>query len=139
MFKNITIAFDGSEYGSRALTYAKNLAERYDAALCIVYVFAQTSDLLGYEDFEILFSRRKSAGQAVLDNARRQLGKTGFDVQEELLEGPEAEAIINAAKNSSADLIVMGTRGHGSVKGFLLGSVSRKVLHYASCPVMVVR
>lgn len=139
MFKNITIAFDGSEYGNRALTYAKNLAERYDAALSIVYVFAHTSDLLGGEDFEILFSRRKSAGQVVLDNARKQMGETGIDVQEELLEGPEAEAILNAAKNSSADLIVMGTRGHGSVKGLLVGSVSRKVLHYASCPVMVVR
>ena len=56
----------------------------------------------------------------------------------ELLEGPEAEAILKAAEDLHADLILMGTRGFGAVKGLLIGSVSRKVIHYASCPVMVV-
>jgi nucleotide-binding universal stress UspA family protein len=139
MFKNIIIAVDGSEYGNRALKYAKNMAERYGAALWIVHVFPHTSDLLGYEDFEMLFSRRKGAGQAILDEAKEQLGDVGFDVKEELLEGPEAEAILEVAEKHKADLIVMGTRGLGSVKGLLLGSVSHKVMHYAACPVMVVR
>ncbi len=139
MFKNIIIAVDGSEYGNRALKYAKNLADRYEATPRIVHVFPHTSDLLGYEDFEILFSRRKSAGQAILDEVRQQLGDVSIDVKEELPEGPEAAAILDVAEKSKADLIVMGTRGLGSVKGLLLGSVSNKVMHYASCPVMVVR
>ena len=42
------------------------------------------------------------------------------------------------AKNCQADLIVMGTRVHGTLKGLLVGSVSRKVIHHSSCPVMVV-
>ena len=40
-------------------------------------------------------------------------------------------------ENCKADLIVMGTRGLGAVKGILVGSVSRKVIDFASCPVMV--
>ena len=59
-------------------------------------------------------------------------------MNEELHEGPEAESILKVAESRKADLIVMGSRGFGAVKGFLVGSVSRKVIHYASCPVMVV-
>ncbi len=138
MFKNIVLAFDGSEYSNKALEYAKNLAETYTATLWFVYVFPHTSDLLGYEDFEKLFSKRKGMGQAVLDDARQKLGNTTLDVHEELQEGPEAESILSVAENRQADLIVMGTRGLGAVQGLLLGSVSRKVIHYSSCPVMVV-
>jgi len=138
MFKNIVLAFDGSEYSHKALRCAKSLAERFEANLWLVHVFSNPSDLLGYTDYEKLFAKRKSAAQAVLDDARQKLGSTSFTVQDELREGSESESILKVAKNREADLIVMGTRGLGAVKGFLVGSVSRKVIHYASCPVMVV-
>jgi nucleotide-binding universal stress UspA family protein len=138
MFKNILLAFDGSDCSNKALVYAGSLAEQYGAALWLIHVFPHTSDLLGYEDFEKLFARRKSAGQSVLDDALQKLDKSGLKVRTELLEGPEADSILKTAESSQADLIVMGTRGFGAVKGLLLGSVSRKVIHYAACPVMVV-
>lgn len=138
MFKNILLAFDGSDCSNKALVYAGNLAEQYGAVLWLIHVFPHTSDLLGYEDFEKLFAKRKSAGQVVIDDALQKLDKSTLKVHTELLEGPEAESILKAAKTSQADLIVMGTRGFGAVKGLLIGSVSRKVIHYATCPVMVV-
>ena len=100
--------------------------------------FAIPPNFLGYADFEKLFAKRKSAAQTVMDDARQKLGRTAFTVQEELQEGNETELILKVAENCAADLIVMGTRGLGTVKGFLVGSVSRKVIHYASCSVMVV-
>ena len=139
MFNNILLAVDGSEYSHRAIEYARSLTERYEANLWIVHVFSHTSDLLGYQDFEKLYAKRKSAGQAVLDSAKKILGSTTFKVHEELMEGSEAEAILAVAENHRADLIVMGTRGFGAVKGMLVGSVSRKVIHLSTCPVMVVR
>ncbi len=138
MFKNILLAFDGSEYSTKALTCAKSMAEQYKATLWLVHVFSHTSDLLGGEDFEKLFAKRKCAGQVVLDDALEKLGEPSFDIRQELLEGPEAESILKIAENSQSDLIVMGTRGLGTLKGLLLGSVSRKVIHYSTCPVMVV-
>ena len=138
MFKNILLAFDGSDCSKKALVCAMSLAEQYGAAFWLVHVFPHTSDLLGYEDYEKLFARRKSAGQVVVDDALQKLDKTTLKVHTELLEGPEAESILRTAQSSQADLIVMGTRGLGAVKGLLLGSVSRKVIHYATCPVMVV-
>ena len=138
MLKNIVLAFDGSEYSNRALQYAKTFAERFEATLWLVHIFTHTSDLLGYEDYEKFYSKRKAGGQALLDTALRDLKNTRLDVIEELQEGPEAESILNIAKNCQADLIIMGTRGHGTIKGLLVGSVSRKVIHHSSCPVMVV-
>ena len=138
MFKNIVLAFDGSEYSHKALQSARVIAERFEATLWLVHVFRNPSDLLGYTDYEKLYARRKSAAQAVLDDAQQKLGRTTFTVQEELQEGLEAESILKVAENCAADLIVMGTRGLGAVRGLLVGSVSRKVIHYASCPVMVV-
>ena len=138
MFENIILAVDGSEFSQRAIAYAGSLAERYGANLWLVHVFSHTSDLLGYADYEKLYARRKSAGQVVLDDARTALGSTSYKVQDILLEGSEAEAILKVAKDHQANLIVMGTRGFGAVKGLLVGSVSRKVIHLASCPVMVV-
>ena len=138
MFKNIVLAVDGSEYSHRAVAYGKSLAERYEANLWLVHVFSHTSDLLGYQDFEKLYAKRKSAGQAILDDAQKVLGSTTIKVHADLLEGSEAEAILTEAENYQADLIVMGTRGFGAVKGLLVGSVSRKVIHLSKCPVMVV-
>ena len=138
MFKNIVLAFDGSDYGNKALQCARSISERFEATLWLVHVFRNPSDLLGYADYEKLFDRRKSDAETVLDEARQKLGTTTFIVNEELLEGPEAESILKVAESRKADLIVMGRRGLGAVKGFLVGSISRKVIHYASCPVMVV-
>jgi nucleotide-binding universal stress UspA family protein len=138
MFNKIVLAVDGSEYSHRASEYAKSLAERYEADLFLIHVFSHTSDLLGYQDFEKLYSKRKSAGQAILDDAQKLFGSSTIKVHKELIEGSEAEAILTVTKKNQADLIVMGTRGFGAVKGLLIGSVSRKVIHLSACPVMVV-
>ena len=67
MFKNIVLAVDGSEYSHRAIEYAKSLADCYEANLWLIHVFSPTSDLVGYQDFEKLYAKRKSNSQAVLD------------------------------------------------------------------------
>ena len=138
MFKNIVIAFDGSEYSHKALKCAKSIAEQFEANLWLVHAFSNPADFMGVTDYEKMSARRKAAAQAVLDDARQKLGRTSLVVNKELREGPEAESILKEAEKCNADLIVMGTRGLGALKGFLVGSVSRRVIHYASCPVMVV-
>lgn len=138
MFKRIIAAVDGSEHSHRALQYARGLAECFGADLYLVHVFPHTSDLLGYEEYEKLVARRESTGQEILQAARQSLGENSVTMHEELLEGPEAEAILAVAETRQADLIVMGTRGLSSIQGLLIGSVSHKVTRHAHCPVMVV-
>ena len=139
MFKKILLAVDGSAHSDLAADYAAGLAAAFKAALLVVHAYPQTSDLLGYNDFERLVARRKSAGQTVLDRVRERLAKHGLALQEDLLEGPEAEAILAAADSQGVDLVVMGTRGLGTIEGMLFGSVSRKVSQHAHCPVLLIR
>lgn len=139
MYKRIIAAIDGSDCSLRALEHAKVLAETFKADIMLVHAFPHTSDLLSYDDFERLVSKRKKVGQRYLDEARSRLESISCEIFEELLEGPEAEAILTIARSREADLIVMGSRGLGTLEGLLLGSVSRKVMHYAACPVMIVR
>lgn len=139
MFKRIVLAFDGSEDSWLALNYARGLAECYGSKLLMVHAYPQTSDLHGYGDYEKLVSKRKAEGQEILNSAGAKLKDASIEVEEDLLEGPAAEAILKVAETRRADLIVMGTRGRGAFEGLLFGSVSTKLTQYAPCPVMVVR
>ena len=138
MFNRIIVAIDGSEHSNRSVSCALELAERFGASLWLVHAYPQTSDLRSYEQFGKLIARRKRSGQSILDEARKNLGEINCEINEELLEGPEAEAILSVAEIQKVSLILMGTRGLGSLEGMLLGSVSRKVTHHTSCPVMLV-
>jgi nucleotide-binding universal stress UspA family protein len=61
----------------------------------------------------------------------------GVEVTAEVLHGHPVEVLREAA--SGADLLVVGTRGHGTLKGMIIGSTSQAMLHYATCPLAIVR
>jgi nucleotide-binding universal stress UspA family protein len=139
MFELIIVALDGSAYSLKALDYARCLGEKHGSTLILVHAFQFTSDLRGAEGFNQMVGKRRQKGETIIKDAVNRLGPVSFDVEEDLLEGPAAEAIISVVQSRDADLVVMGTRGMGSLKGLLFGSVSTKVVHHAPCSVMVVR
>jgi nucleotide-binding universal stress UspA family protein len=75
----------------------------------------------------------------VLDVAERELGGEGRHVEAILLDGRPASAIVDEAETFEADLVVVGSRGHGPWQSRILGSVSAEVVDHAPCPVLVVR
>jgi nucleotide-binding universal stress UspA family protein len=139
MYASIIVALDGSEQSVLALEHARAVAERFRSKLILVHAFPHTSDLRDSMEYNNLVALRIKKGEEIIETARKQLGRTSIEVNEELLEGPASEAILSVAATRNADLIVMGSRGMGSLKGMVFGSVSTKVSHYAPCPVMVVR
>ena len=139
MFELIIVALDGSDHSLKALDYARELAEKYGSKLILLHAYRSTSDLRGAEGFNQMIAKRREAGEKVIKDAGNRLGQVSFEVEEDMLEGPAADAIIAAVEARKADLVVMGTRGMGSLKGLLFGNVSTKVTQYASCPVLVVR
>jgi nucleotide-binding universal stress UspA family protein len=139
MFQRIIVAVDGSDHSMQAVACAKEIALKFDSAVLIVHAYPHTSDLLGYSEFQKLVAKRKAAGQQIIDKAKALLAGSGLQVTEELLEAPEAEAILAVAESQNVDLIVLGSRGLGSLGGMVFGSVSRKVGHHAPCAVMLVK
>jgi nucleotide-binding universal stress UspA family protein len=78
-------------------------------------------------------------GEAILKQAIETLQAAGLKAEPVLLRGDAATEIIEYVKARGIDLIVAGSRGLSQVRGWLLGSVSRKLIHYASCSVLVVK
>ena len=139
MFNTIILGVDGSEAGWRALKYARNMAEKYDAKLIMVHAYPRTSDLHDCDGYDNLLFERKNNGQKIIETGRKLIGASTIAVEEDLLEGPAADAILSVVQVRHADLVVIGSRGMGAIKGMIFGSVATKVTHHADCPVMIVR
>jgi nucleotide-binding universal stress UspA family protein len=78
-------------------------------------------------------------GQAKLAEAKKKLDAAGIRYQAKVLVGQVAETIVKHARAAKCDLIYLGTRGMGGVKGMLMGSTATKVLHLADLPVLLVK
>lgn len=83
--------------------------------------------------FEIL-------GQRILQQAQDMARAKGVeDVRAKTLDGEPVEQILKCAEKEKVDLIVLGSRGLGDLKGLLMGSVSHKVCHLATCTCLTVK
>ena len=81
-----------------------------------------------------------AVSQRLMDRLHTRAMEEGISKMKPVIaEGDPAESILRAAREHGADLIVLGTRGLGRLKGLLLGSVSHKVTHLAECPCLTVR
>ena len=93
MFRKILVAIDGSQHACAALDLAVDLAQRYQASLCVLHAFPHVSDLLGTPQYESLLVARSMIGQQLLESARTQVGDAVV-VETQLIEGPPAPAIL---------------------------------------------
>jgi nucleotide-binding universal stress UspA family protein len=137
MFTNIVWATDGSEAADRALDTAKELALAGDGSLIVLHckeLFVGRAG--GYpvyaDENELQEKIRKQA-----DELRDAGLVVGLRMETATAHSP-AHAIAEAARELNADVIVVGTRGHTPLAGLLLGSVTQRLLHIATCPVLAV-
>ena len=140
--KTILLATDGSPPAKKATDTAVELAGALHAVLRIVSVWRVPVYDYGYVPLqytpELVDAQRGGAEKAV-EQAVAAAKAAGVDATSELRQGDASDEICAAAEETSADMIVLGAHGWGTVKRILFGSVSTAVLHHASCPVLVVR
>jgi len=140
MFEKILLAVDGSEHGYHAARKAAELARTMSSKeFWIVVSYDPIPLYLGEPNLQYAIDNRLKDAQAVLKQAKEQVGNLPCEIHTEMIEGDAAEAIINVANTRSADVIVMGSRGLGRLAGLLLGSTSQKVVAHAPCLVLIVR
>lgn len=139
--QTILIATDGSSSAQEAVDFGLELATGEGASVTFVLVVPAV-DILPAGGFGVTVPvphELTEAETAPLDAAREQAEQLGVDVHTRLLKGDPADEIVAYADVIYADLIVVGSRGHGTIASALLGSVSRGVLREARRPVLVVR
>jgi nucleotide-binding universal stress UspA family protein len=138
----IIVGVDGSKQSSAALEWAAREARvRNDAlrVVCAWHVEANCGALGFVLPISIgMFERAAQETVASMLDAHAA-ALQGIRVERIVVQSPAAEALVEAAEDADADLLVVGSHGHGAVLTMLLGSVSLRVVHLASCPVVVVR
>lgn len=139
--QRIVVGIDGSQGARRALEWAIAEAKLRDAHLVVVHAWLEpaavavgsviTAGGVEPEIFEETAERTVADVLGAADTTGLPQG-----IETHVVAGAPARALIDAAKD--ADLIVVGSRGHGGFTGLLLGSVSQQVAHHATCPVVII-
>ncbi|MBK7492465.1 MULTISPECIES: universal stress protein [Nitrosomonas] len=139
------IAFDGSENAMRAID---EIVDTLDTSKLHVHLLnvcepVQMNEVVFNEDplLDILSIKkaREEAGMALLTPAKARLESAGIPFDVHVRTGNPAEVIIDLSREYHCDLIVMGTRGMGTIKNLLLGSVASKVIHLTEKPLLLVK
>lgn len=159
--RKILVAIDGSRCSQIAIEYLSNSCLWKGADIELLYVLPPApiqvspefytslwpvdSEYLGIlatpseDQQEKWFEEEEKNGEKLLANMKQKLVAKNQSASSRLLRGDAANEIIEYSKAHHFDLIVTGSRGMNPVKGWLLGSVSRKILHYSNCSVLLVR
>ena len=136
--KKILVPVDGSEYSLRALERAKGLGEFYKAEITLLTVIYSGHFNYFESQKDVLESEEKISQDRLLE-ASKVLEDYPYGYKTVAKLGDTSNEIITMAEEEDFDLIVIGSRGHGTFARALLGSVSQKVVSHANTTVMVVR
>jgi len=140
--QKILVPIDFSEVTDAVLKTATRLAEAFQSEMLLLHIAPPEPDFIGYDPGPPSV-RDQVAEQFREEHQRLQALKSTLSLPAEkvsalLVQGPIREKIIKEQERFEADLIVMGSHGHGAIYHLVAGSVTQGVLHDAKCPVLVV-
>jgi nucleotide-binding universal stress UspA family protein len=136
--KHILIAHDGSASAGRAFEFALELAQKFGAELSVLSV-ARPPEPPDEVETEAVIESAKEHYEQAFEQLRKRGSEAGVPAVFAVVVGHPAEQIVYYAENHAVDHIVMGHRGKSFFGRWLLGSVSKQVIHYAHCTTTVVR
>jgi nucleotide-binding universal stress UspA family protein len=145
MFRSIVVGTDGSDTAREAVRQAVDLARELGAALQVVSAYEPVSSGRLREeaqqapaDVQWMVGPREDV-DAILGEVAGEAEAAGVRAEVHARQGDPADAILDVAEETGADLIVVGNKGMSGAKRFLLGSVPNKVSHHAPCSVLIIR
>jgi len=149
-FRRMVLAVDGSPPSERAVAVCAALAAALNADVTIIHVnvdpvmvvppVAPTEAMITPPVLtDEALQEAEAAGEAVLARAAEALRARGVTVTTRRARGPVGRRVVEAANEVAADLIVVGSHGHGRLEELLLGSVSDAVARHARCSVLIIR
>jgi nucleotide-binding universal stress UspA family protein len=150
IFSKILVAVDelktSTASTNRAIDYAVNMAQDYDAQLIILYVIRADPRIHGMNPPSHVIEMKKEAESGfakIIENIHETENNNKdrtLQIKTEIIASVRiADAIVNYAKDKHVDLIVTGTRGRNKLTGAFLGSVASDVITSAHCPVLIAK
>lgn len=140
--KKILVPVDFSRVTEATLATAGKMAGAWGSELLLLHVAAPEPEFVGYEtgpaSVRQAVAHQLSAQHQQLQSLRQTMSAQGVKVTALLIQGYVTEKILAEAERWPADLIIMGSHGHGGLHHVLMGSVAEGVLRKARCPVMLV-
>lgn len=140
--KTILVPVDFSDVTTRLVETARTYANAFGSRVVLLNVAEPEPDFVGFEagppTVRTSVARDFKAERQRLDELKGQLAAPGFEVAALHIQGSTVEKILHEATEQHADLIVMGSHGHGAIYELLVGSVTHGVIKGAACPVLVV-
>jgi len=133
---------DGSNNAARVIDYLIRFASQSKALdVCLINVreAIDSPQVHRFWSTEQILEFQQKEGNLLLEPARKKLDESGVRCSTEIIVGDIAQTIASAAKDRNCDMIVMGTRGMGTIGNLLMGSVATKVVYLAEMPVTLVR
>ena len=138
MMKNILVPVDGSEGADRAIEKAVMLAKLCNAKVNFLYVANINQLAINAVLSDAILDSVTKAGNVILERAMEMVPE-GVEKESFSDTGSPAVVVLDFAESNNIDLIVMGSRGLGLLKGVFIGSVSQKVIEESKIPVMVIK
>lgn len=142
MFDKIMVAIDKSELTNKLLDATVEIAQNKQTQVTLVNVsqdYVWNGMTYVPENFlEDILNEMEKASLEQLHQAKSKLKSAGINPETVHLKGDPGHEILNYAKDTEQQLIIIGSRGLRGVKEMMLGSVSHKVSQLSSCPVLIV-
>lgn len=134
----VVVGVDGVSHSTRVVELAANEARARSLPLELVHAYtASSAPVLGLPAVIPLGHAAEEAAEHRLAQIGERVDLSGIDVRHVIVDDSPAGALVDASERAS--MVVVGSRGRGSLAAVLLGSTSRHLLHHAVCPVVVVR
>jgi len=143
LFERILVPIDFSDHSKKALAYAKEIADSYDANLQLLHVIEDTIhpaySLSGKSSIFDLVPGIEEDSRRKMEEMVLEAGMAKEKTEQIVIGGQAANDIIEFAKDNTSDLVVIATHGLSGIEHLLLGSVTEKVVRMAPCPVFTVK
>ena len=138
MIQRILVAYDTSEQAEKAFNLGLDLAAKYEAEMIVLSV-ARPPEPPEMVEAEAVLENATEFYERHFKDLGDKAAKAGIAIRCVVKVGHPAEQIIHLANEEKVDMILMGHRGKTFIKRWLLGSISRRVVSYAHCSVVIVR
>lgn len=139
IFSKILIPVDDSAHAENAVNYGASLAEMSGAKVLLLNCHRPVPTGLGEPNFQKAIDVATRESYAIIERHSAMLREKNIEFDEKIIGGSTAKTVKAVAETEGCDLIVMGSKGKSDLEGLVVGSVTHKVLHIASCPVLVVK